>query len=92
VIEVLSPESQYRDRVIKFGEQERGGVGESWLIDPDRREALCYRSRDGGFTTVEPAGGTSRSIVLPRVALEVDWLWSHPLPKTLPILRAWGIA
>jgi len=91
VIEVVSPESQYRDRVVKFGEYERGGVREYWLIDPDRREALFYRSQQGTFDAVEPADGLARSVVLPPVALGVDWLWSHPLPKTLPILRAWGI-
>ena len=34
VIEVISPESIYRDRVTKFTEYQVGGVPEYWLIDP----------------------------------------------------------
>jgi Uma2 family endonuclease len=34
VVEVLSPSSIKRDRVVKFAAYERNGVGEYWLADP----------------------------------------------------------
>jgi Uma2 family endonuclease len=39
VVEIVSPESRARDRGEKFYEYEAAGVGEYWLIDPDRQQA-----------------------------------------------------
>ncbi|MDW8290080.1 MAG: Uma2 family endonuclease, partial [Armatimonadota bacterium] len=42
VVEIISPESEERDRTQKFSEYERGGVREYWLIDPEKRLAEFY--------------------------------------------------
>ncbi|MGE3270667.1 MAG: Uma2 family endonuclease, partial [Chloroflexota bacterium] len=42
VVEIISPESDQRDRSEKFQEYEAAGVPEYWLIDPLRHEALFY--------------------------------------------------
>lgn len=53
VVEVISPDDPDRDRVDKFGEYERGGVREYWILDPEQKSAKFYvRSVDGRF---EPA-------------------------------------
>ena len=92
IIEVLSPESRTRDSVHKFAEFERGGVTEYWLIDPDPGSArFFHRGDDGRFAEQMPDQGTYTSKVLPFVRMQIDWLTLRPLPKTLPILRDWGI-
>jgi Uma2 family endonuclease len=93
VVEIISPESVTRDRRDKFGEYERGGVGEYWLLDPIRRQADFYgRGEDGGYRPL-PVGedGVFRSVALPGLWLRVDWLWQRPLPALLGVLREWGL-
>ena len=47
-LEIVSPESQTRDRVHKFAGYEAGGVPEYWLLDSARRTAdFCRRGRTG---------------------------------------------
>lgn len=69
VVEVISPQSGHRDRGEKFYEYEEGGVGEYWLIDPQRRQAEFYiRDSDGIFRPVpSDADGIFRSTLLPRL-------------------------
>jgi|SRR5579884_1491899 len=82
VVEIVSPESQERDRVEKYQEYQQGGVREYWLIDPERQEAIFYRRNAQG--TYEPGpireDGIYESAVLPGLRLRVSWLWQHPLP------------
>ena len=82
VIEIISPESDRRDRVEKFSECERGGVQEYWIIDPMHREVLFYvPGEDGVFTRQEPdAIGVYHSSVLNGLSIEVDILWRESLP------------
>jgi Uma2 family endonuclease len=88
-VEIVSPESKVRDRGEKFYEYEAAGVGEYWLIDPDRQQAEFYRLGAGGhyrlFTA--DAEGIYQSEVLPGLWLRVEWLWQEPLPKVLDVLR-----
>ena len=92
VVEIVSPESQTRDRVHKFAEYERGGVPEYWLIDPDRRTADFFRrGRQGKYKPVPPdKAGVFRSKAIPGVWIDVAWLWRRPLPSTVEVLKAWG--
>jgi Uma2 family endonuclease len=79
VIEIVSPESDTRDRVEKFAEYERGGVAEYWIIDPLHQEALFYRREsDGVFHRAALAEGIYTCAVLPRLRLPVAWLWREP--------------
>ena len=89
VIEIVSPESDTRDRVEKFSEYERGGVGEYWILDPKHREALFYLRRDGVFlrATLDESGAYV-CVVLPRLVLPVDWLWQEPRRTTAQIQQA----
>jgi Uma2 family endonuclease len=37
IIEILSPSTEHRDRVVKLNLYQRAGVREYWMVDPDSR-------------------------------------------------------
>lgn len=83
VIEVISPESDLRDRGEKFLEYEAAGVPEYFLIDPLRSEAILYqRGADGRYHPATPdSQGRLCSGVLPGFALPPALLWADLLPE-----------
>ena len=89
VVEIVSPESVARDRGEKYVEYEQAGVREYWLIDRDRRQAEFYLlGADGRYRlALGGSDGEYRSTVLPRLRLEVEWLWRDRLPKLIDVLR-----
>jgi Uma2 family endonuclease len=91
VVEIVSAESAERDRVQKFGEYERGGVREYWLIDPDKRQAEFYQLGEDGRYVCGFSGGAGvyHSAVLSGFWLRVEWLWQQP--PLIDILREWGL-
>lgn len=88
VIEIISPESIDRDRVKKFGEYQRGGVPEFWLIDPVAQEVTFFhRNAAGRFQAVTPGeDGVYHCPALPGFWLRLEWLWQSP-PPPLPVVR-----
>ncbi|MCS6846330.1 MAG: Uma2 family endonuclease [Anaerolineae bacterium] len=82
VVEVISDDSLFRDRVTKFDEYEAAGVREYWLIDPrpGRKRAEFY-VLDAAAGRYRPAALEAdrifRSTVLPGFWLDVDWLWQE---------------
>ena len=76
-VEIISPESDERDRVDKFAEYEQGGVREYWLLDHFQREAFFYQlDAQGNYQRVLPdKTGRYDSVVLPGFWLNVNWLW-----------------
>jgi Uma2 family endonuclease len=91
-VEVISPDSEHRDREDKYREYEQGGVREYWLIDPQNRQADFFRRGEDGRYYPMPLeqGGIFRSQVLPGWWLKVEWLW-EPRPKLLHVLREWQL-
>lgn len=89
VIEIVSPDSDRRDRIEKFQEYERGGVKEYWIVDSITREALFYcRDENGIFRRRLPdEQGIYHSMVLSRLAIPVDLFWRDPLPDFWEIAR-----
>ncbi len=89
-IEIASPGTEDVDRGDKFLEYEAGGVGEYWLFDPRRREALFYRlSADGLYEQQLPdASGNYRTFRLPNFVLHVPTLWQATLPDYLATGKA----
>ncbi len=92
VIEIVSRESRTRDRKVKFGEYERAGVREYWLIDPERKRVDAYRLTEAGrYEALDPGEpAVLRSGVLPGMWVAVDWLWQTPLPRQSWVLEQWG--
>jgi Uma2 family endonuclease len=86
-IEIISPGTEDIDRGEKFVEYEKGGVGEYWIFDPLRKEALFYRlNADGVYEPYYPdEDGNYRTPKLPGFVLHVPTLWSSPLPSTIAI-------
>lgn len=81
-IEIVSPESVERDYADKLIEYEAAGVGEYWLIDPDRRRARFYRNTGGRFIENAPmADETYQTPLLPRLRVHIPTLWTTPLPN-----------
>lgn len=85
-VEIVSPESQLRDRETKFGEYEAAGIKEYWLIDPEHLQAEFYRLDENGCYELMPVeNGVFRSDVITGFWLRVKWLWE--LPDELDVLR-----
>lgn len=93
VIEIVSPESRTRDRVTKRAEYERLGVPEYWVLDQARTEALFYQLQADGTYRLVPADEQNiyRSIAMPGLWIDVNWLWQNPLPMLLSVLRQWQL-
>lgn len=93
VVEIISPDSVERDRSTKYGEYERGGVREYWLIDPLLKQAEFFQLGENGSYAPLPieSGGVFRSAVLKGLWLKLEWLWQEPLPPVLSVLKKWGL-
>lgn len=92
-IEIVSPDSQSRDRRDKFAEYERAGVREYWIIDPLSRTVEAYAlDANGRYQLIDAADdGRISSAVLPRFYLRPEWLWQEPLPNVVEALKELGI-
>jgi Uma2 family endonuclease len=86
-IEIVSPDSQSRDRREKFTEYEKAGVREYWIIDPLSKTAELYRLERKRFLAVEATDGVLPSSVLRGFRLKPGLLWRKPLPKVSTVLR-----
>ena len=82
VVEIVSPESEKRDRHEKYLEYEAAKIPEFWLLDQPRHEAYFYvLDAEGRYQMVAiGADGVYTSTVLKGLRLRVDWLWRSPLP------------
>jgi Uma2 family endonuclease len=91
VVEILSPESVRRDRILKRAEYEQAGVPEYWLVDHEQQLAEILRlGSDGRYETVFAGGaGSYQSVVLPQLRLRIEWLWERP--PMVEVLRELGI-
>jgi Uma2 family endonuclease len=89
VIEIVSPESEKRDRKVKFAEYQVAGIREYWLIDPDKQTAEFFQlDEDGMFQCAAlDKDGLYQSKVVTGFRLRVDWLWQTPKPTTLDVMR-----
>lgn len=91
VVEVVSPESNERDRVDKFVEYEAAGVREYWLIDFTNQIAEFYQlDANGRYQLTQITGGVFRSTVLPNFFIREEWLWQER-PPTLTAMRELGV-
>jgi Uma2 family endonuclease len=93
VVEIVSPDSQARDRGDKFYEYEEAGVLEYWILDQTRKRAEFYHlGDDGTFKLVDTdEKGVYRSKALEGLWFKVDWLWQDPLPTLMSVLKEWGL-
>jgi Uma2 family endonuclease len=90
-IEIVSKDSRARDRGEKYYEYEAAGVGEYWIIDPERKQAEFYVLEGGLFKSINPVDGRYSSSVVDGFWIEVDWLFRKPHPSVIEVFRAWGL-
>jgi Uma2 family endonuclease len=89
-VEIVSQESITRDRGEKFEEYEQLGVGEYWIWDPLRSEAIFYRLNKKGLYVrySEDSDGNYHTPLLPGLAVHVPTLWAEKKPGPGAISRA----
>jgi len=71
VVEVISRGSRRFDTQTKKDDYERSGVGEYWLIDPEREALTFYRLEGGRFVEVAATGDTFASQAVPGFILDL---------------------
>jgi Uma2 family endonuclease len=92
-VEIISPESEARDRGEKFSEYEQAGVREYWLIDPFRKQTDFYLLGDDDIYEAASVGadGIFHSRELDGLYLKTEWLFQEPMPLLVSILKEWKI-
>ena len=91
-VEIVSPESQSRDRRDKYNDYEKAGVREYWIVDPLSQTVEAYTL--GQSSTYEPIAavdGHVASVLLPGFYLKAQWLWREPLPDVIETLGEMGV-
>lgn len=71
VVEVISHGSRRMDTQTKRKDYERFGVGEYWIMDPEREAMLFLRLVDGKFVEVLPDGDQFNSKAVSGFALDL---------------------
>jgi Uma2 family endonuclease len=90
--EIVSADSQTRDRRKKFLEYEKAGVREYWMIDPLSEQLEAYALQRGKYAQIdEDATGAIRSTVLRGFFLRGPWLFRRPLPKVIAVQKEMGV-
>jgi Uma2 family endonuclease len=87
IIEIVSPESIYRDRDRKFQEYQSAGVKEYWMVDPRpgiERAQFWVLNATGDYEPVHSdEDDIYHSTVLAGFWLDTGWLWQEELPEPL---------
>ena len=52
VIEILSPSSRSRDKLVKFNQYLLAGVREYWIVDPDEKTVQACILKHGGYDII----------------------------------------
>jgi Uma2 family endonuclease len=87
LIEIVSPDSQSRDRREKYLEYEKAGVREYWIVDPLSKTVEVSRLERKKFRQIEEIDGVIASSVLRGFRIKTAQLWLKPLPKVSAVLK-----
>jgi Uma2 family endonuclease len=87
VVEVLSPSNRDYDLEEKRPAYRAARVGEIWLVDPDEQQILVDRRRGKSYREEVITTGKLASSVLQGFWIDVDWLWTEPLPNEMTCLQ-----
>jgi Uma2 family endonuclease len=90
-IEIISRDSQNRDRRDKYLEYEASGVREYWLIDPLSKTLDVYVLNGHKYRPMRPKDERFDSVVLPGFYLRLEWLFSPQRPKVVDVLAELGL-
>jgi Uma2 family endonuclease len=90
LIEIVSPDSQSRDRREKYLEYEKAGVKEYWIVDPLSKTVEASRLERKKYQRLDEIGGVIASTVLRGFRIKTAQLWQKPLPKVSGVLKWMG--
>jgi Uma2 family endonuclease len=92
VMEIVSPDSENRDRRDKFLAYEKSGVREYWIIDPQAQRVEAYTlGREKKYRRIKEVDGAIKSRVIRKLFIRPTWLWQSPLPKLAKVLKELGV-
>jgi len=74
IVEIISPSSEYKDRVIKRKLYSKYGVKEYWLVDLEKKEVEVMSLKESGLETVKIYKRTDilESLVLKGIKIKLD--------------------
>ncbi|TAK44001.1 MAG: Uma2 family endonuclease [Saprospiraceae bacterium] len=77
VVEIISPSSIYKDRVLKNNDYEAAGVHEYWLVDPKNQSVEVYENVDKAFQLLafSAEAGKVHSKVLEGFELDITTIF-----------------
>jgi Uma2 family endonuclease len=83
VVEVLSPGTRKRDRILKARRYARFGVGEMWIADPDKKTIEVYVNTGKSFRRDALYAGDDvlRSPMLPGLQIPLARVFSEIRPS-----------
>lgn len=87
LIEIVSPDSQSRDRREKYLEYEKAGVREYWIVDPLSQTVEVSKLERKKFHRLEETTGVISSAILRGFRIKTAQLWQKPLPKVSGVLK-----
>ena len=88
IVEVVSADSQNRDRRIKFLEYQNAGVREYWLADPLSRSFDAYTlGADGKYQAISLMDGKVNSKVLQGFYFRQEWVWQLQFPNPVTVVQ-----
>jgi Uma2 family endonuclease len=90
-VEIISPESQNRDRRQKYLEYESAGVAEYWIIDPLSETVDAFAREGESFVEIPERQEKITSRVVPGWYLRPAWLWQQPRLDVRVALAELGI-
>ena len=91
IIEIVSPDSQNRDRRDKYADYESAGVREYWIIDPVSQTLEAFALRGKRYRPIRPDGDRLPSQVLRGLYLREKWLFARQRPKVAQVLKELGV-
>lgn len=93
-VEIVSRESQSRDRREKHQEYEAAGVREYWIVDPFTETVEVYGlNGEGKFELISPGKDATEvvSAILPGFRLPLEWFWMEKRPRGKAVRVQLGI-
>ncbi|NLJ56429.1 MAG: DNA-binding protein [Firmicutes bacterium] len=79
IVEILSPSSGRKDRVLKLNHYQSSGVPHYWILDPEGAFIEAYELRDGLYVSmVRACEGAFSHPSFPDLSFNIDELFSKP--------------
>jgi Uma2 family endonuclease len=79
IVEILSPSTSKKDRVLKLNHYQSSGVPHYWILDPEGCFIEAYELRDERYVSmVRSANGIFSHPSFPGLSFDIDELFSKP--------------